>query len=335
MSPECERTREALDALMDGTLSPQATEEVRRHLEVCSECRAEEAWRTDLRQGLRALASEQVPPELAGRIHRRLLRAAPGRRWYRRPWALAAISAVAGFSVAVIGATPLVRIPAPSAAPTAAYTGTESATSTASTPRSSVAGSSITAAPKFATALNHPLVSSASTGSGVVASSAVSADMSPVPRALSLTLLAPSPAHAIGGLAVDAAAAGGQVVATWLPPGSGTGLVPAATLDVVVPQSAAASLFANAGDFGHVLAATGNTATSTGGPERVLITVLRQPATSPSPGPRSALTRSWWTFAGIVRELLREGAYALPWVGGLVVLGAVVAGIRRWRRVSH
>jgi hypothetical protein len=98
--------REDLSALIDGELPPAEAATVRRHLEVCVECRREARQLTEARDRLRALGSLTAPPGLDLVVGRRV-------RWMGR---LAAVSAAAAGLVAAAllwVSAPAPTVPAP------------------------------------------------------------------------------------------------------------------------------------------------------------------------------------------------------------------------------
>jgi hypothetical protein len=270
---------------------------------------------------MQALAQEPMPETLPLQLHRRLQRARTRSTVLRYPLWLPILWGLAGFAIAVLGAVPLVA-----RTPQITYS------------RSLAASAAVTAdAARFAS--STPLTKASPVAAAAVVrrvpnvmNSEATMTNTP-PMILSMTLLAVAPARAVAGLAVETASVGGQMNATWLPPEpDAAGVVPIATLNVVVPATGAAHLVANAGTFGHVLTAAGSSSSMASGSVRLVITVMQRQTPVAAPGPYAMLIASWRTFTGVAQNLAKDGLAAIPWAGLVGVGGAAAWGLRWWRQ---
>ncbi len=109
----CEKVRKYLDSYISNELLVETNHEVLRHLESCSDCRAELDARTRVRDRLRtAVKSQAVPPELQVRI-REQLNARDSRGWQAAGWTrwAAAMAATALVAAGVWLGVPRDRLP--------------------------------------------------------------------------------------------------------------------------------------------------------------------------------------------------------------------------------
>jgi len=78
-SKQCERIRRNLDPYLSNELLVETTNDVLRHLETCPACTGELEIRTHVRDALRRVAMQQVPPpELRQSVERQLRKMQPG-----------------------------------------------------------------------------------------------------------------------------------------------------------------------------------------------------------------------------------------------------------------
>ncbi len=312
-SPGCASIRLQIDALVDDRLPARAARRVQGHLEHCSACRAELTALRALRAELATLPLEPLPEGLQASLARRLRVTAPAPP--RRRWALACLpvgTALAGFLLAAVMASPALRTQGAEApsnkAAVAAVLAPYRPPSVASS------GAAASAAGTTPHSLNEPAAVAFADGTA-------SKLGTPAPAALALTILVRDPAQAVPGLSALAAADGGHAVSTFLGSGgTGSGPLPVATLEAVVPASTAQEYPSKAAAYGTVLAAVQAPGASTGAspaPDvHLLITVLEQTSQPSSPAPRP----SWST------RVLRGAARDWPWVGGAALL-ALAGGL--------
>ena len=94
----CEKTRLYLDSYISGELMVETNHEVLAHLDICPDCRAEHDLRSHLRARLREAARrEEVPPDLAARLHGRLQASAS----HSRHWLAVAAAFLVGVTAAI------------------------------------------------------------------------------------------------------------------------------------------------------------------------------------------------------------------------------------------
>ncbi len=118
----CERYREAIDGLVDGTLSAADQAELQRHLDACPSCRVLAADLARIRHAAAALPKETPPDRVWARIAAALEeRQTMRQQWFvrSRVWALSAAAVVllaAGVSLLVWRGMPRADVRAPGAA---------------------------------------------------------------------------------------------------------------------------------------------------------------------------------------------------------------------------
>lgn len=330
--PQCEAVRAELDDLLDGRVQGERASRLSAHLEACSACAAEWQERQALAGALRAALGAPLPAGFEQRLHRRLVAAAlslPDRP--RRGWGQVLVpvsTGLLGFLAAAALAAPLLSQPTP---PVAGSAGGARSAVVQSTLRPPTAAPDLSVSPGPA----------ASSGGGSVMN-AFAAAVSPASgsasttAALSLTVVAASPAQAVERLTTAAAQAGGRVSAMPAGPAA-SGAPPAAqvaTLDATVPAAATRSFLTAVGTYGTILARTGSVPETGGGSVRVLVTVLAPApvASAASSTTAGAPAAPALRLPNLDRALLRVGRSA-PLAGGLLLaalaLGLLWSGLRR------
>ena len=155
------------------------------------------------------------------------------------------------------------------------------------------------------------------------------------PAALALTILAAEPMQAVADLSQLAAEGGGHVIATFparpadsAPQGAPQ---PVATLDALIPASAADAYARRAGADGRILASVSSLppAADPSAPNvRLLVTVLVAPSPTPAPQPHPAL-RSRAAGGSTAGVVLRDAGRAAPWAAGAAAVGLLIWGAGR------
>ena len=327
---QCAAVRREYEALADGPVPPARAAMLAAHIETCAACRAAHAAEAGLRSALRELPADPLPADFTVRLHRRLAIARPEVRTWR--WWLGAVpatAAAAGFVAAALLAQPALapgRAEPQAAERTLAAAvrpGTQSPIAQVSPalfpyPGASEASGSAAGAAPTAGGI-RPLLS---------APAATSA-----PAAVSLTLLASSPAQAVQSVGDFAVAGGGSVVTTFLGPSSEIGPhapQPVATIDAVIPGVSVPAYTAHAASLGTVLAQVADGSLAASEPVRLIVTVL-----GASGAPRAATAAAAATVArGWETRVLLAAARAAPWAGGgcaIVLVGGIVLALTRPR----
>ncbi len=311
----CDAMLRQLDDLLDDELPPASAAQMRGHLTACQDCRTEHDRRAALRERLRNLPLEPLPDGFVERLDRRLAVALPERP--RRPWVawtLPVATAAAGFVAAAAVAAPLLTAPSAHGstagpAPTAAQ-GTHAI---ALVPTFRSAGPATAAR----SGIHHPSTAAEVVGPGTKTSAAARAGV----YALTVLTTAPKQArHTVADLVAEATAAGGSA-RTVIGPGAtkpATGSPrSAATVDAILPASAATAFVQNAGRYGTIMAKVGGVPSGSAS-VRVLVTVLEAQSTLVASVP--APHRGWG------RTVLVSGGRAAPWVGGGLA-GVLLVGL--------
>ncbi len=295
-SRECARVRDLLDQAMDRALPTKWRQYVAEHLQHCPECRADDTIRQRVSAELHTLALPEVPEDLLVGLHRRLalVQPIPRRRW--RGLALPLAAAAAGFLVAIAVIAPSMINGRVSSSVSTVGKSTVSRLPTFAAPA---------ALQPSAAAAIHP--NGLTKGAATAASPTFASTTATVPVLSSITLLTPAPSQAVGTLSVDVAAAGGTVVAEWVPETGTFGITSAATLDVELPAQEEATLTDEADKVGRVVAsAASSTGVTTQQSVTVFITILGSASSA------AGVSHTWTE-----RVLISLGTLERRWTRGI------------------
>lgn len=329
MPAEACASRRDVEALVDGRLPERRARALEAHVRGCPACTAERAGLLALRERLRALSAEALPPEFAARLHRRLALAPGPRR--RARWvpalSLPLAAAVCGFIAAAAVAQPLLRPHGHAGA----------AASAAAVQAASAREAGPLPIGQSAPSLFPINASTQEAGANAVVPRVSAAG----PAAVAMTLLASAPDRVVRTLSDLVIGGGGQVVTTYLAHGGaasgtaastsgagGSNLQPVAAVDAVIPATSVPRYTQDASALGTVLAKVDDAPVEPGLSVRMIVTVLATPATlAAADAPSAQHARAGWEL-----RLLLDAGRAAPYAAvacAVLLLGGGAARLLR------